>query len=329
MTGVESSRTILHAAPEEREIEREKIESLASNRIDPKFLYVTPRQASLWRQVFLQHSPIHGNPEFARIYRDAFAKVLDIFTAEDVWLVGLGCGTGSKEKELQAALNERGRTTVFSAVDVSADLVSESMNKLLAAGAGYRRSLVCDLQSSFLKTWFDQPGGEIPRLITFFGLVPNLAPSAVARIFQTALRPRDVLLVSAHLAPVRNESPEDLAVAMKEVLPQYDNAETLTWITAGLEEWDLADRVHAPEITIGELEGMPAFLGQARWKSGELFEKWGHRFSPAVDEPLRLFYSLRYTPALFEEFLRREGFDFEMLSITACRQEGIWVVRRK
>ena len=36
------------------------------------------------------------------------------------------------------------------------------------------------------------------------------------------------------------------------------------------------------------------------------------------------FYSLRYTPLLFENLLRREGFDFDLLSITACRQEAIW-----
>ena len=94
---------------ETRPFNREAIESLQSSRIDPKFLYVTPRQAELWRQVFLRHSPIHGNPEFARIYRDAFAKILDRFPAGKVSLVGLGCGTGTKELELYSSLKTRGQ----------------------------------------------------------------------------------------------------------------------------------------------------------------------------------------------------------------------------
>jgi len=306
---------------------REEIESLSANRIDPKFLYVTPRQSELWRQVFLKHSPVNENPEFTRIYREAFARVLDIFTPENLWLVGLGCGTGSKEAELQAVLKSAGRSTIFSAVDVSGDLVNESVSKLIEAGAEHRRSLICDLQSSFLKIWFDQPGGEIPRMVTFFGLVPNLAPSTVARIFRTALRTGDVLLASAHLAPVCGEGPEELSAAMKKVLPQYDNAETLAWIAEGLKELGLDQWVEAPEMTIGEMDGMPAFLALARWKSDEPFERWGHRFSPRVDQPLKSFYSIRYTPGLFEDFLRREGFEFKLLSMTTCRQEGIWAIR--
>ena len=324
---MDTSKAITHVSSPAHQADLEKIKLLEANRIDPKFLYVTPRQTNLWRQVFLKHSPVNGNSEFARIYREAFVQVLNIFPAQNVWLVGLGCGTGSKEAELQVALKAAGRNTIFSAVDVSNDLVNESINRLIEAGAEHRRSLVCDLQSSFLKTWFDQPGSEIARLITFFGLVPNLMPSAVARIFHTVLRPGDVLLVSAHLAPVQSEGSEELFRAMKEVLPQYDNRETLIWIAEGLREWQLDDRVEMPEMTIGELEGTPAFLAVAQWKSEESFEMWEHRFMPRREESLKCFYSLRYTPKLFEDFLRREGFEFELLAMTACRQEGIWAVR--
>src|ERR1700677_179436 len=85
-----------HAATHEEQV----IDSLHANRIDPKFLYVTPRQSELWRQVFLRHSPIHGNPEFARIYRDAFAQVAERQPAGEILLAGLGCGTGLKELNL-------------------------------------------------------------------------------------------------------------------------------------------------------------------------------------------------------------------------------------
>jgi SAM-dependent methyltransferase len=307
---------------------REEIASLESGRIDPTFLYVTPRQTELWRQVFLKHSPIHGNPEFARIYRDAFAKAVERLLPEKIWLIGLGCGTGTKELELYSSLKKKGGEVTFSAIDVSRDLVTESARKLTEAGAGSDRHLVCDLtESAALGGWLTRHDYDRPRWMTFFGLVPNLAPEKVARIFRAVLRPGDVLLVSAHLAPVRSDGEEELQRAMTEVLPQYDNAETLKWIGAMLEEWDLAEQVNAPKMTIGQIEEAPAFVAEARWKSAEPFEKWGHRFTPHPEKPLRLFSSLRYTPLLFENFLLREGFAFELLAITPCRQEAIWAVR--
>ena len=309
-------------------MERAAVDSLRANRIEPKFLYVTPHQADLWRRVFLRHSPIHGNLEFIRIYREAFAAVLDQSPDAKVLLVGLGCGTGAKELDLYGSLQGRGRDAVFAAIDVSRELVEESAVRLIAAGAGHRRSLVCDLdQTDFLKEWLGAQESELPRLITFFGLVPNFAPSVIARIFRAMLRPGDLLLVSAHLAPVMHETTEEIAVGMREVLPQYHNPETLAWLTAALENWGLAKRVYPPEIVIGEVEGVPAFLGTARWKTAETFEQWGHRFAPAVDAPLRLFYSLRYTPQLFERKLQEEGLRGERLAITSCRQEAIWCIR--
>jgi len=317
-----------HPSVQDGTLERNAIESLQDNRIDPKLLYVTPRQAELWRQVSLRHSPIHANIDFARIYRDAFAQAADRLRPEKVLLIGLGCGTGQKELELASHLKARGFETLFTAIDVSHDLVSESVEKLVAAGAGHRRSLVCDLaESAFLADWLDRVAGRenLPRLITFFGLVPNLAPSVVTRLFRSILRPGDLLLASAHLAPVGDGV--EFPAAMRSVLPQYDNPETLAWLTTGLEYVGLEDRVNPPEMTIGEVEGVPAFITLARWKSSKPFERWGHCFSPDKNEPLRLFHSLRYTPELFENLLRAAGFRVELLAITACREEAIWMIR--
>lgn len=309
---------------------RDAIASLQANRIDLRFLYVTPRQAELWRQVSLRHSPMHGNPEFARIYHDAFAQVLDQFTPAQVFLVGLGCGTGAKEFELATRLKSRGQEILFSAIDVSHDLVMESAQKLTGASADHRRSLVCDLrESAFLREWLDNVESQRPRLITFFGLAPNFVPSEMARLFRAILRPGDLLLASAHLAPVHDENPDELPAAMASVLPQYDNPETLAWLTAALEAWGLEKLVGPPEMKIGQVEGIPAFVAEAKWKTNAPFERWGHCFAPKIEEPLRLFYSLRYTPQRFENVLRQEGFSVKLLSITSCRQEAIWSVRRR
>ena len=316
-----------HPSAQASTVERELIDSLRTHRLHPKLLYVTPAQAESWRRVSLQHSPIHGNPEFARIYRDSFARVAEQLPAGKVMLVGLGCGTGGKEAELYSRLESNQRAVRFSAIDVSRDLVAESALRLVEAGAEHAGSLVCDLaEADYLAGWIAQASGDLPRLFTFFGLVPNLAPAAVVRLFRAILRPRDVVLVSAHLAPV-GEGVE-LAAAMRRVSPQYDNPETLAWLGAALDQANLRDLLDAPEMEIGEIEGIPAFVAAARWKSSEPFERWGQRFNPKIDEPLRLFHSLRYTPAVFEEMLGGAGFQMKQLAVTACREEGIWAVRR-
>ena len=316
----------IHPSVRDLALGREAVESLEANRIDPKFLYVTPPQTELWRQVFLRHSPIHTNPEFARIYRDAFGQAAARLQSRKVHIVGLGCGTGLKELDLFLQLKAHGDEALFSAIDVSEDLVRESTQKLVAAGAGHDRCLVCDLaEYDFISGWLDRTSGGLPRVLTFFGLVPNLSPSTVLKIFRAVIRPGDILLASAHLAPVGDGI--ELPAAMKAVLPQYDNAETLAWLTAALDQWELRDLVDPPEIKIGQVEDIPALVATAGWKSERPFERWGHRFSPANEKPLHLFHSLRYTPSLFEAMLRNAGLEMERLAITFCREEAIWAIR--
>jgi hypothetical protein len=315
-----------HPAIHDKDVEPEVMDSLRLNRIAPKLLYSTLWQVELWRKVFQRHSPIHGNSDFARMYRDAFGHAQNELPASRISLVGLGCGTGLKEAELCAQLGKDGRALSFTAVDVSRDLVEESMQRVNGAGATGVRGLVCDLaETEFLGAWLKKSDPELPRLFTFFGLVPNLAPSVVTRIFRTIVRPGDLILVNAHLAPADDET--DLDGAMKRVLPQYDNPETLAWHAAVLKVLGLEDLLDAPAMRIGEVEGVPAFVSEARWKSGKAFELGGATFSPPTDAPLRIFHSMRYTPALFEESLRVAGFRIERLAMTACREEAIWMVQ--
>ena len=302
------------------------IASLRANRIAPKLLYVTPRQAELWRQVFLKHSPIHGNAEFARIYREAFARTAKIAPEGEATIIGLGCGTGMKEAEFCAQLKASGRDVLFAPIDISRDLVGESAQRLSEAGARIIGEAVCDLTNvDGVARWIAERKIETPVLYTFFGLVPNLAPSMVTKLFRAILKPGDVIIVNAHLAPVGESV--DLATAMAKVLPQYDNAETLAWLGAALEVMGLSGHIDAPKMKVGEVEGMPALIATARWGSSAAFAELGHRFTPKAEEPLQLFHSLRYTQELFEQVLRDAGFTIERLAMTACREEAIWSVR--
>ncbi len=314
------------SSPSANDFEQDILASLRANRIAPKLLYVTPRQAELWRQVFLKHSPIHGNPEFSRIYREAFARVAGMLPGDAVHLVGLGCGTGMKEAELCSHLQPDRRTVLFSPIDISRDLVEESAQRVAKAGARVVGEAVCDLtEVDHVARRIAQMRGEAPLVFTFFGMVPNLEPSVVARLFRAILQPGDVMLVNAHLAPVGEGV--DLATAMAKVLPQYHNAETLAWLDGALAEWGLVGHLDAPRMKVGEVEGVPALIATARWKSSEAFDEWGRRFTPKAEEPLHLFHSLRYTPELFEKLLCDAGFAAERLATTACREEAIWAAK--
>lgn len=316
----------------EEALRLEAIASLRAGQIDPKFLYATPEQAELWKRVFLRHSPtspINRNPEFVRIYDEAFARMAGETDSSRIFLVGLGGGTGLKEAALCARLMQAGREVVFSAIDISRDLVMEASMKVAGAGAVVERGLICDLaQIAFLSSWLEARAVEAPRLFTFFGLFPNLPPTMVMRLFRALLRPGDAILASAHLVPAEIDDAEAVSVGMAKVLPQYDNPETRDWLAAALKKWQLQDRVTAPEITVGEVEGIPAFVGLAHWTHAEPFERWGERFEPQVSDPLRLFHSLRYTPVRLEALLRGEGFAAQQLAITSCREEAIWCIRR-
>jgi L-histidine N-alpha-methyltransferase len=299
------------------DLQQARAAALRSNRIDPKFLYISPRQAELWREVSLRHAPVQREPEFRRIYEDAFARVAERnATNGEVTLIGLGAGTGRKEGRLCAHLHGKGRDVSFSVIDVSGDLVAEAIRHLVAGGARHRRSLVCDLGQ--IEAWQDWLAAQYeagPRVLTFFGLVPNFLPSQLGPLWRAALRRGDILLASVHLAPVAGAGEGELSRAMRAVLPQYDNAETLAWLRAALPALDLESLLDPVEMAIGEVAGIPALIGSAKWKTDR------------AGEPLRLFSSLRYTPGGFETLLASEGFAGERLALTRCREEGVWCIR--
>ncbi|MEI9999662.1 MAG: L-histidine N(alpha)-methyltransferase [Verrucomicrobiota bacterium] len=315
----------VHPSAETPAQRAQAIAGLEAGRLDPRLLYATPRQAALWREVAQRHAPIHSNLEFERIYREAFAQLALKMPGHRVRLVGLGCGTGFKEADLYFHLVAAGKRVEFCAVDVSRDLVTEAVGRLQRDWADPQRSLVCDLEeAAFIASWLAGLSENLPRVITFFGLVPNLDPVTVTAIFRAMLRPGDLLAASVHLAPVARTG--SLAAAMQAVLPQYDNAETRAWLSVTLEELGLSDRLGPVALRIGEVGGVTAFLGEARWISGEPFELWDHRFTPRAGEPLTVFHSLRYTPEDFERAMAAAGFAATRLALTACGEEGIWSI---
>jgi L-histidine Nalpha-methyltransferase len=286
--------------------------ALRAGRLDSRMLYSTPRQAELWSEVARHHSPVYTRPGFGRAYDEAFARVIP--PPGEFSLVGVGCGTGEKEAKLFQCLAASGRApSNFTAIDVSDALVNASAKKLADFNCAQESHFVCDLNEvrllfAWLKKWV--PG---PRLLTFFGLIPNFSPSRLGKILRAFLRPHDLLLVSVHLVPG----------SMREILPQYDNPETLAWLTAALETHGLRKFLSDPTIIMGEVENIPAFLGRATWLCAE---KITDDFVSIAGQPLILFQSLRYTPRQFEDWLGENSFRGKHLASTPCGEEGFWSI---
>lgn len=318
----------IHPSVAKIDLEKVLAASLRANRLDPKLLYVTSRQAELWREVSRKHSPIHTNPEFTRIYGEAYARIVEKLPAGKIHLVGLGPGTGLKETELAAQLRARGHDVQFTAIDVSGDLVEEASKRVAATGASSDRHLVCDMaELDYINDWLDADDRETPRLFTLFGVVPNLEPLFVAKLLGELPRAGDVLLASVHLAPVGDG--RDEIAAMELIEPQYKNAETVAWLREAMTQWNLNDLMQEPRIGPSWHRRIPCICGAARWNSFETYLSFGGNRGVFADVSFELFFSMRYTPPIFEELLRHAGIKGEMLAITACREEAIWAVRRK
>ena len=317
----------IHPSIANLDLEKVLVDSLKANRLDPKLLYVTSRQAALWREVSKKHSPVNGNPEFARIYHEACEKTVEHVPPGKVHIVGLGPGRGVKEAQLAAGLRVAGRKVNFTAIDVSRDLTEESAGWVATmGGVESRRHLVCDLaELDYIQQWLDAGERDSRRVYTFFGMVPNLEPAFVAKLLNKLLRPGDLLLASVHLAPV--DEHVDVATAMKLILPQYDNPETLAWLREAMEHWKLKQMMGTPWITRSEQMKIPCILGLASWKSLQAFSPSASAAGTPSEVAFQLFHSLRYTPKLFTHLLQVAGVRGEMLAMTACREEAIWSVR--
>lgn len=118
-------------------------------------------------------------------------------------LVGLGCGGGQKDARLLRLLRGPGRELSYTPSDVSVAMTLVARTAALAViSADAIHPLVYDLASADdLRATLDAQSRPGPRLVTFFGMIPNFEPRLILSRLADALRPDDWLLFSANLAP--------------------------------------------------------------------------------------------------------------------------------
>lgn len=284
-------------------------DALFASAIPNSLHYETPRQSQLWQAVARLYAP-----EVEPVYREIFEPVLDWASDGDpIHVIGLGAGGARKE----AWLIENLYGARFTPVDISGTLALLSAQHVMPLVPEKPRPVVADLlEFPDLADWLDTwDGRRAPRLYTAFGLTPNSLPSQLLPILRGYLRPRDQLLVSANLMPDGQ---------INRVLPEYGNLETLAWISQILTDWGLREKLTEPRFRVGALEEQAAIVAESQWKDDVRFPWENSLFSAEAGKPLRLFFSLRFTPESFAALLTAHGFQILAAATSDC--EGVWLV---
>ncbi len=246
-------------------------------------------------------------------------------------MIGLGCGTGVKEEWLARSLKRQGSgIQKFTAVDVSDELCRMSMGRVNPYLAQDSQAWVMDLDASLsLRKSIDTEGQKECRLFTFFGLVPNLTPESILRIWKSLLRPGDHLLVSANLAPVQKADETDVDESIQQVLPQYRNPETRRWLGILFREQGISSQwISSLHFGIENQKGVRSILVRTTILQNFEWTLGLRKLKFKKGDSLNVFQSRRWTPKAFEAWILKNGFKVRGSQITPNREEGVWWVEK-
>ncbi len=294
--------------------------ALSTGDVHPSLHYLSAQQADLWMRVHQVHAPIAADPEFVDIFVRIAERLRGVGTYSGV--LALGPGGGEKERVILQSIAGARRQAWFTAIDASAELALCSVERATEVTDGECIAIVGDLD--FLEgivgeTSFD--GAHGGRVITAFGITPNLLPSRMLPAIRSCMRPGDVLVISANLAlESEGEAVPGMLDVADPILSQYANEETRVWLRRFLEEAGLERAYPDCSFRVGEVEGHSAIVAEAvRDVSAK------HLSRKVLPEILRLFFSIRFTRRTFEAALMRNGFQVFGCEVTRCGREGVWL----
>jgi L-histidine N-alpha-methyltransferase len=323
------AKVIIHASQFPEAVRRDLSESLRRRQVNHKFHYDSVKQTQKWLALHRAYSPSRLDPGCGNSYAAAFAAVAAQHPGSRVLVLGLGCGGGQKDARLLRQLAAHGRRVNYVPCDVSAAMVLVARAAVLAALPEQEVfPLVCDLVTTEdLPVVLDQlQPAPMPRVLTFFGMIPNFEPAQILPKLAGLMRQEDTLLFSANLAPG-----EGYAAGVERILPQYDNALTRDWLMAflsdlGVERADGQMRFRIREHPPGM--GLLRVEANFHFTNSRLVELDEERFEFRAGEGIGLFFSYRYTPELVRQWLNRYGLEVRDQWIASSGEEGVFRCRR-
>ena len=296
-------------------VQRDLVTSLRSREVNPKFHYVSYRQAEKWLAVHEEYSPARKDPDCKGIYDKAFAAAAKL-TVGDV--IGLGCGGGEKDARLLAKLARR--KVNYTPVDVSLPLVLAARERALEVlpEERLRPALLCDLATAA-----DLRFEASPKLLTFFGMLPNFESNLIIPKVAGLLGRGDYLLCSANLAPGA-----DYAKGVQKVLPQYDNALTADWLVTFMLDLGVREHAGTMEWNIEPSSGLMRITAHFRFDEAAAITYANNHFQFVGGDRIRLFFSYRYTPYLLEKLLGSQGLTVSNQWITRSGEEAVFLCQK-
>ena len=315
----------VHPSQYPASVERELIQGLRQRRIAPKFHYQSYKQSQKWLVLHDAWSPSRTDSDCAAVYDRGFAAAAGLLAERQVRVIGLGCGGGQKEARLLALLAEQERVLSYTPCDVSLALILTATEEARrAVEVVPSNPLLCDLaMADDLPAVLDgMEERRTARIITFFGMIPNFEPDNIMPRLAALVRPGDVLLVSANLAPG-----PDYAAGVRRILPGYDNPETRDWLLTFLFDLGIEPGDGTLQIHIEDAQALKRVAADFHFLRDRALTIYGEGIEFRAGESLRLFFSYRYTPEKIERLLSSNGLKIESQWITKSGEEGVFACR--
>ena len=346
-----TANVTIHASQFPDAVQRDLLKSLRTREVNHKFHYDSVKQVHKWLTLHQTLSPSRNDAAVVAIYDKAFERAVSRLAAPRAHIIGLGCGGGQKDRRLLELfigravsallpreggqmpervlqlLSDAGKGIFYTPCDASVamTLVARQTASLPEANC---LPFVCDLATADdLPAALGQLGpSDAPRLVTFFGMIPNFEPEAILPKLASLIGANDLLLFSANLAPG-----PDYAAGVQRVLPQYDNKLTRDWLMTflldlGLERDDGVLSFDVEEDNAGL--GLKRIVAHFSFLKPRAIAVEGKRFEFKAGERLRLFFSYRHTPTRVRELLSAHSLQVSEEWIAKSEEEGVFLVQR-
>lgn len=323
-----SIRVLIDSSQFPANVSAQLLECLRSRRVDARFLYEGRGQVERWLALHEAFSPARTDPDCRAIYDTAYTAASCALKGPAVHLFGISCGGAHKEMGLLEVLNEAGRKTAFSPVDVSLPMVltasAEASNRIAAEQC---RPCLLDLQrAEDARARIEElrfPACDL--LFTFFGTIHNFEPDEIMPKLGALLESSELLLLSANLAPAENYDE-----SLRAILPGYDNELAREWLISFLRHLgaETDGKVHfALEPNAGD-ETLKRICAYYTFRDACRLTVSGGAIDFKRGESIRLFFSYRYTAPLLRKCLSRHGLAVLQEWLAESGQEGVFLVRR-
>lgn len=319
----------VHSSQFPEQLKEELLESLRSRKLNHKFHYENRRQAQHWLNLHDKYSPSRKDSDTRATYDEIFATASKFVETPAVHIIGLGCGGGEKDMMLVEKLQRLGKMLVYSACDSSVPLVLVARQKALKIlDERHVHDLVADFTNAddLQRIFITQTTGNSTRVINFLGMIPNFEPGEILPVISSLIRPNDLLVFSANLAPG-----EDYRSGVEKVLGQYDNPETRAWLTCVLD--DIGITSDDGQLRFGVEEnandsGLHRIVAHFEFSREKTIRMEDEEFEFTSGDTLRVFYSYRHTPDTIRKWLGKESIEVVDERITCAGEEGIFICRK-